>query len=55
MYSSPQAPTGQDYERGADAYDEAARLAREHHERTGNTSFVRVQTFEASVEAARFG
>ncbi len=43
------------FDRGADAFDAAAELAREHHQRTGQAAAVRVEAFATGIEAVRYG
>ncbi|MCC7632927.1 hypothetical protein [Stenotrophomonas rhizophila] len=40
---------------GALAFDFADRLARDHHDRTGAASAVRVEAYDAHVDAVRYG
>ncbi len=50
----PLAPTRM-FDRGADAFDVAVELAREHHQRTGQAAAVRVEAFATGVKVVRYG
>ncbi|UID80226.1 hypothetical protein J3U96_07605 [Stenotrophomonas maltophilia] len=51
----PQAHDATRYARGAEAFDDAAARAQEHHRRTGQCSTVRVEALGNSVDALHFG
>ena len=51
----PQARGATTFGRGADAFDAAAALAREHHRRTGQASTVRVEALGSAVDALHIG